>query len=245
MHPMKSVFIINAYNEIHHLPALIAEVKATAMACTTVLLVNNGSTDGTEKVIRDSGLPYIENAVNLGANAGFQSALKWALRERYDVFGGIAGNGKMLPSEAGRLLEPILSGRADYVTGSRFLQGGATINLPTFRKQSIPWVNKYVKFLTGQSVSDATGGYRAFKLDLIRRATFDWNAEWLRTYGLEYYLYCKVLMDPSVRWTEVPVTSRYPAKGVPYSKLSPGRDWYDMLKPWIVARLDGKGFTPA
>lgn len=38
-------------------------------------------------------------------------------------------------------------------------------------------------------------------------------------------------------------TMRYPESGKPYSKIRPGRGWYDMLKPWVVARCDRKGFN--
>jgi len=80
-------------------------------------------------------------------------------------------------------------------------------------------------------------------VDLVRRADFDWRAPWLASYGLEYYLYAKVLRDRRLRWLERPVTMRYPAAGR-YSKIRPGRDWWAMLRPWLRARLDGRGFRP-
>ena len=95
---------------------------------------------------------------------------------------------------------------------------------------------------TGVQLTDATCGYRAFKLDLIRRAQFDWWAPWLHTYGLEYYFYAKVILGQEIRWKEVPVTMRYPPRGQSYSKMRPFVEWWVMLKPWILARFDGKGF---
>ena len=90
-------------------------------------------------------------------------------------------------------------------------------------------------------MTDATCGFRAFRLDLIRRAEFNWHDPWLRTYGFEYYLYAKVLLDKALRWEEQPVTMRYPSAG-PFSKIRAGLDWYAMLKPWVAARFDGHGF---
>ncbi|OVE79620.1 hypothetical protein BVY02_02650, partial [bacterium J17] len=69
-------------------------------------------------------------------------------------------------------------------------------------------------------------------------------AEWLDTYGFEYYLYAKVLREESIRKKEVPVTMRYPEKGKRYSKIKPFKGWYEMLKPWVIASIDGKGFSP-
>jgi dolichol-phosphate mannosyltransferase len=171
----------------------------------------------------------------------YMRALDWALERGFDLFGTMAANGKMLPVEMPRLLDPLYRGQADYVTGSRFLEGGQSPNLPTFRRSAIPMVNRFVRLLTGARLTDATCGYRAFRLELLRRALFDWHAEWLYTYGLEYYIYAKVVLDGRTRWTEVPVTMRYPAEGR-YSKIRAGRDWYAMLKPWLVARLEARGF---
>jgi len=128
------------------------------------------------------------------------------------------------------------------VTGSRFLPGGASPNLPEFRRRTIPMVNAFVKSLTGATVTDATCGYAAYRLSLLLRADFDWHAPWLETYGFEYYLRAKVILDGTIRWREVPITMRYPELG-PYSKIQPFTGWWAMLRPWALARMDGRGFT--
>jgi dolichol-phosphate mannosyltransferase len=239
---MKIVFYVPVFNEIRALPQVLAEFRQAQLPDVTLLLVNNGSSDGSEQVVRSSGFPYIDVPKNLGVGYSHIRALDWALGEGFDIFGCMAANGKMLPSEMGRLLEPLLAGQADYVTGSRFLPGGDSPNLPAFRRSTIPMVNRFVQLLLGARLTDATCGYRAFWLEILRHARFDWHAAWLYTYGCEYYLYAKVLLDEHLRWREVPITMRYPAQGTPYSKIRPIRDWYAMLKPWVVARLEPTGF---
>lgn len=238
---MKSVFFIPVFNQAREFPTVLAELRSGTLPCDTVLLVNNGSSDGSEVMVRESGFPYLDLPRNRGVGYSYMLALDWALEHGYDVFGTMAGNGKMLPAEMPRVLDPVLRGEADYVTGSRFLEGGASPNLPAFRRRSIPLVNLFVRVWTGAALTDATCGYRAYRLDIIRQAKFDWHAPWLETYGIEYYIYAKVLIDRRWRWAERPVTMRYPPSG-PYSKIRAGRDWYAMLKPFAVARLDGKGF---
>lgn len=238
---MKSVFFMPVFNQARELPGVLAELRSGSLACDTVLLVNNGSSDGSETMVRESGIPYLDVPRNRGVGYSYMLALDWALKEGYDVFGTMASNGKMLPAEMPRVLEPVRRGEADYVTGSRFLAGGASPNLPAFRRRSIPMVNLFVRFWTGAALTDATCGYRAYRLDIIRQAKFDWHAPWLETYGIEYYVYAKVLIDRRWRWAECPITMRYPPSG-PYSKIRAGRDWYAMLKPFAIARLDGKGF---
>lgn len=240
---MKTVFFIPVFNQIEEFPTVLRELRETELACDTILLINNGSNDGSEKLVRESGYEYIDLPQNRGVGHAFMVAIDWALERGYEVLGALASNAKMLPSEMPRVLDPIFNGSADYVTGSRFLLGGDSPNLPTFRKTSIPLVNIFVKLLTGITVTDATCGYRAYKLEMFKRANFDWHAKWLDTYGFEYYLYAKVLLDDSIRWIEVPITMRYPGKGKRYSKIKPFKGWWEMIKPWLVARVDGKGFS--
>jgi glycosyltransferase involved in cell wall biosynthesis len=238
---MRVVFFAPVFDQVRELPRVLDEFAAARLPEVVLLLVNNGSRDGSERLVRESGHPYIDLPRNVGVGGAYMLALDWALARPVEVFGTLAANGKMLPAEIPRLVAPILAGAADYVSGSRFLAGGAAPHLPSFRRRAIPLVNLYVRWLTGAALTDATCGFRAFRLDLLRRAEFDWHARWLTTYGLEYYLYAKVLLDGRLRWTERPVTMRYPATG-PYSKIRAGRDWWEMLKPWMVARLDRLGF---
>jgi dolichol-phosphate mannosyltransferase len=240
---MKALFFVPVFNQVREFPRVLDEFAAASLCEVFLLLVNNGSDDGSEDLVRSSGHTYIDLARNQGVGGAYALALDWALERGVEIFGTMAANGKMLPAEIPRLLEPILAGEADYVTGSRFLPGGSSPNLPPFRRRSIPLVNLFVRAVTGATLTDATCGFRAFRLEILRRAEFDWHAPRLSTYGLEYYLYAKVLLDGRLRWTERSITMRYPAAGQ-YTKVRAGRDWYAMLKPWLVARLDGRGFRP-
>lgn len=240
---MRSCFFVPVYNQIQEFPAVLEELKKAVPACDEVLLVNNGSSDGSEELVRNSGYRFLDLPENRGIGYSFIRAIEWAMEQGFDVFGSMASNGKMLPAEMGRIIEPLRDGRVDYVTGSRFLPGGASPNLPGFRRTAIPMVGVFAYLLTGCKVTDATGGYRAFRLDLIKRANFDWRAEWLYGYSWEYYFYAKVLLDRKIKWTEVPITMRYPPAGRRYSKIKPFIGWYDMLRPWLRARIDGLGFA--
>ena len=240
---MKSLFFVPVFDQVEELPGLLAELTAAPLACDTLLFVNNGSTDGSAEMIHSSGFPFIDVPRNRGIGYGFMAAADWGLERGYGIFGVLAGNGKMLPVEMPRVLDPVRSGAADYVTGSRFLAGGASPNLPGFRRGTIPLVNLWVWALTGRHLTDSTCGYRCYRFDLLRRAAFDWHAPWLEGYGFEYYVYAKVLRDRNLRTMEVPITMRYPPSGRRYSKIRPLVGWWDMMKPFLRARLDGRGFS--
>lgn len=243
---MRAIFFIPAYNQLRQLPTVLREIEEARLDDVDFVIVNNGCTDGSAELIHDSGHAYIDSDVNRGVGFAYIRALQWALArgERYAIFGAMAANAKMLPAEIPRLIDPIREGRADYVSGSRFLEPGHHPNLPAFRRTSIPLVNLFVRLGCGHRLTDATNGFRAFRLDVIRRADWEIDDPSQYTYGFEYYLYAKFLRDPSLRCIEVPTTMRYPSAGK-YSHIRPGRDWYEMLKPWMRARLDGKGFRPA
>ncbi|MGH8926313.1 MAG: glycosyltransferase family 2 protein [Acidimicrobiia bacterium] len=235
-----TLIFVPIWNQATELPRVIREIRASSDG-VTFLLVNNGSSDGSGALIEQSGLPFVRIPVNQGIGYSFRVAFEFAKERGFTLFGSMAGNGKMIATEAARLIEPLRSGRADYVTGSRFLPGGAYPNLPPFRRWAIPLVNAVAWMTTGQRLSDATNGFRVFRLEILTAANFDLEAKWLRTYGFEYYVYAKALLDPRIRCLEVPSTMRYPEEGS-YSKIKPIRDWATMLRPWIQARFDGYGF---
>jgi dolichol-phosphate mannosyltransferase len=242
---MRSVFFLPVYNQVRELPRVLEELRGRPLACDEILLLDNGCDDGSERLVRESGFPFVDLPRNLGVGHGFMHAIDWALERRFDVFGSMAANGKMLASEMSRVVEPIRRDRADWVTGSRFLPGGSSPNLPAFRERAIPWVNRVAWLATGKRLTDATCGYRAFRLEILRRARFDWRAASLDGYGFEYYVYAKALRAPSLRCIEVPITMRYPEPGLRYSHIRPFVGWWDMLRPWAVARADGLGFGDA
>lgn len=237
----RTVFFLPIYNQVAELPQVLDEIDKARLWKVDFLLINNGSSDGSEELIRGSRHHRLEIDQNLGVGYSYIRAIEWALEQGYDFLGTMAANGKMIPSEIPRLLDPLQSGNAMYVSGSRFLSGTRSPNLPRFRRAAIPTVNSFAWAMTGKRLTDATNGFRAFRLSIMERATFDWHAEWLRTYAFEYYLYAKVLMDRELTTLEVATTMRYPAEGR-YSKIKPGRDWFAMLWPWVRARFDGHGF---
>ena len=237
----RTMFFLPVFNQVGEFPQVLEEIRHAKAGDVDFFFVNNGSTDGSEKLVADSGFPYLDVSRNRGVGYSYMLALDRALDMNYEFFGTMASNGKMDAREIPRLLEPLRRAEADYVSGSRFLGEGLAPNLPTFRRTTIPLVNVVARATTGRTLTDATNGFRAYRLDAIKHARFDWHQDWLWTYGLEYYIYAKFLRDKRMMCVEVPSSMRYPPSG-PYTKIRPGMDWWAMIRPWLAA-MRGPGFS--
>jgi dolichol-phosphate mannosyltransferase len=198
-----------------------------------LLVVDDGSTDGSLDNIERHNLTLIRNERNLGLGASIKKAFRYALDHGYKVIVILAGNGKDDPNEIDRLLEPILNGEADFVQGSRFLEGGAYGNMPLQRLLATKYIHPLVfSVLSGRRVTESTNGFRAFKTSILRDARIDWEQDWLDQYELEQYLHFKVLRLNYHR-VEVPVSKVYPTKGRGYTKVKAITGWWSMIKPLV------------
>lgn len=198
-----------------------------------VLLLDDGSTDGSLDNVEARGFNLIRNKSNEGLGASIKKALRYALENGYDVIVIMAGNGKDNPEEIERLLEPIAQDGCDFVQGSRFLNGGAYGNMPFYRLIATRHVHPILfSLLSGKRVTESTNGFRAFRTTILRDARVDWEQPWLDQYELEQYLHFKVVRLGYKR-TEVPVSKIYPSKGRGYTKVKPFSGWWSMIKPLV------------
>lgn len=202
-----------------------------------VLLVDDGSTDGTAEAMESGGLPVLRHETNRGLGAALKSGIERALAEGYEAVVVLAGNGKDDPAEIPRFLEALAAGH-DYVQGSRFRPGGRHQNLPLGRHLLIRAHCLFVRLLTGFPATDAVNGFRAYRLRLFRDERIDVWQPWLDRYEFESYLHYKVL-TLGYRVMEVPVSKTYPAPrpGLRYSHIRPVVDWWRILRPWVLLRL--------
>jgi dolichol-phosphate mannosyltransferase len=230
----KVLVAVLTYNEGEKLRRLLPRFRPGE--AYQLLFVDDGSTDGTGDFLQSGGYNVISHGANLGVGSGIRTAVGYAREKGLDVIVIMAANGKMLPEEIPRLVDPILGDRADYVQGSRNLAGGRSPNLPLFRKMAIWLFTRLANVVLGFKGTDVTCGFRAWRLAVLDAPGVDIAQSWLGRYEMEYYLHYKAIKS-GFRVIEVPVSMVYPEEGKNYSKIRPFTGWWSMARPWIFLTL--------
>jgi len=143
--------VIPAFNEAGAIASVIAELRA-AGAWHEILVVDDGSTDGTAEVAAGAGARVVKHPYNKGNGAAVKSAIRAATGEFILI---IDGDGQHKPEDALRLVSRL--GEYDLVVGARSseTQAGST------RRAGNAVLNRLASFLTGHPIPDLTSGFRA------------------------------------------------------------------------------------
>lgn len=224
-----------AYNEHVKLKSVIERfLKSPAFGKVDYLIVDDGSDDGTSEMIQSfagQGVATIKHSHRQGVGAAIRTAIKYAIKNGYDVVVIMAGNDKDNPDEIPIILAPILEKGFDLVQGSRYLGGNRVGgDMPFYRKWATRLHPALLSFFVGHTVTDSTNGFRAMRLALFKDSRIDIDQAWLNTYELEPYILFKTIRL-GYRFCEAPVTKIYPAKSLGYTKMKPIVGWWSILKP--------------
>lgn len=175
---------IPAYNEAETIGAVIQEIprEIPGVSRVTVLVVDDGSTDGTAAAARAAGADFIvRHRHNRGLAAAFQTGVDTALRLGADLIVNLDADGQYDPADIPALIRPILEGTADLVVGDR----------QVVRLAHFPWSKRWlsalgsavVRWASGLEVPDAPSGFRAYSreaaLRLIVLTDFSYTVEHL------------------------------------------------------------------
>src|SRR4029450_8015106 len=118
-----TLVFIPAWNEEGNLPAVLDELHRD-LPDVDVLVVDDGSTDGTADVAREHGAEVLSFGENRGLQAGIAAGYAWALEHDYAFCGRVDADGQHPVAEARGLLELVRSGETDVAVGSRVVSGG-------------------------------------------------------------------------------------------------------------------------
>jgi glycosyltransferase involved in cell wall biosynthesis len=159
-----TVVFIPAWNEEKSLPAVLAELAA-GLPAAEVLVIDDGSTDGTAAVARELGATVVSFGENRGLRTGIAAGYQEAHDRGYAYCGRVDADGQHPVDELARLLELVRTDRCDVAVGSRFAEGdgyGAERYEPSrARRFGINLLQRAMHLRLGRPFHDPTSGMAA------------------------------------------------------------------------------------
>jgi len=230
--------IVPTYNEAGNVRKTVERVR-TAVPPADVLVVDDNSPDGTGQIADrlaelDEHVHVLHRPGKAGLGAAYVAGFRWGLDRDHDVLVEMDADGSHQPEELPRLLAALEG--ADLVLGSRYVPGGRVVNWSRHREMLSRGGNVYARLALGVPMRDATGGYRAFRADALRR---------LDLYDVASQGYCFQVdlvwraVQSGLRVVEVPITFIERVEGT--SKMSSAIVFEALVKVtgWGVARRFG------
>ena len=184
---MKIGILIVAYNAQDTLGKVLDRIPVDFIKQIDAILVcDDASTDDTHKV----GLSYqsksqlpltiVRHEINLGYGGNQKTGYQWALEKNLDLVVLLHGDGQYAPEYLPQMVEPIVSGRADVVFGSRMItQGGARQGgMPLYKFVGNKILTTLQNRLAKVSLTEWHSGYRAYSVASLRKINFLKNSDY-------------------------------------------------------------------
>ncbi|MDA8084406.1 MAG: glycosyltransferase family 2 protein [Nitrospiraceae bacterium] len=212
---MKYLVVLPAFNEAHTIGSVIREIRTSA-PFADIVVINDGSTDGTAGIASAGGAMVVNLPFNLGYGAALQTGFRFGVRGGYDLIIMMDADGQHNPASVGSLIEAMREHNADVVIGSRFLQGSYRMSVA--RKIGSRIFSHIARAYTGIRITDPTSGFQ-----LLNREAFAYLAEG-DNYPLDYpdVNIIMALHKRDFRIAEAPVVM---------TENSTGKSMHDGLRP--------------
>ena len=184
---MKIGILIVAYNAQDTLAKVLDRISPEfGMQIDSILVCDDASTDDTHSV----GLQYQSNSrlpltivhheINLGYGGNQKTGYQWAIEKNLDLVVLLHGDGQYAPEYLPQVVEPIVSGRADVVFGSRMItHGGARQGgMPLYKFVGNKILTTLQNRLAEVSLTEWHSGYRAYSVAALRKVNFLKNSDY-------------------------------------------------------------------
>jgi len=201
--PVRLLVILPALNEAATIQAVLGRVPRNIPGIDSVeiLVVDDGSTDDTVKLTLEAGASVISHGKNRGVGAAMQTGLDEAVRREVDFAVNVDSDGQFAPEDIPKLLEPLISGKTDFATASRFKDPALVPVMPLVKRMGNWGMARMVSYIVGQQFADVSCGYRAYTretlLQLVLSGAFTYTQEMLLVLG-----------QKGLRMLEVPMAVR-------------------------------------
>lgn len=163
--PGRGIVVIPAYNEEDTIAEVVGGLAAERLG-VDILVVNDGSTDGTGSILEGLPAAVVTHPVNLGYGAAVQTGMLYAVRGGYDFLALMDADGQHVPSQVRLLFEELGKGW-DIVIGSRFTGDADVYKVPVLRRTGIRFFSLLARALGGIRIRDVTSGFQAMRRNVF------------------------------------------------------------------------------
>jgi dolichol-phosphate mannosyltransferase len=170
----RALVVIPTFNEAENIPRLIPMILR--QGTLDVLVVDDGSPDGTSAIVRDIGAkdPRVHLIVRdkkQGLGTAYVAGFRFAIQNGYDVVFEMDADFSHDPNEIPAFLNAVKE--ADLVIGSRYKNGVRVLNWPINRLLLSYFANVYTRILIGLPLHDATGGFKCYRRAVLEAIDLD------------------------------------------------------------------------
>lgn len=164
------------FNEVKTIERIVATVLATPLENKEIIIVDDGSTDGTRDILRSRVEPLVWKVIYHDVNQGKGAALRTGIAAAEgDVVMVQDADLEYDPNDYEALLEPIRQDRADVVYGSRFMGGDAVRVLFFWHSMGNKFLTLLSNMMTNLTFTDIETGYKVFKREIIQQISIKEN----------------------------------------------------------------------
>ena len=173
----KTLVIIPTYNERENVGSALTLIMQQP-GLLDVLVVDDGSPDGTPAVVREVAKQFsgrvmmLERDGKQGLGTAYLEGFKYALEHGYDMICGMDADLSHNPDDLPRLLKPVLEGSADMAIGSRYIGGVRIVNWPLSRLMLSYCAGIYTRVITRLPVRDVTAGFLCYRRSVLEALDF-------------------------------------------------------------------------
>lgn len=171
----RALVIIPTFNELENIQAIIPEVLLQDH-CIEVLVVDDNSPDGTADVVKalmssNPRIHLLQRPGKMGLGTAYVAGFRYAIKEGFDYVCEMDADFSHDPKILPEFLEAI--GQYDLILGSRYIKGVNVINWPMKRLLLSYFANQYTRIITGMPVKDSTGGFKCFRVEVLKSINLD------------------------------------------------------------------------
>ena len=227
-----SLVVIPTYNEAESIGLILDALKNLEL---DVLVIDDGSPDGTADIVRMHGVEVIEREGKQGLGSAYRTGFSIALQRGYSYVIEMDADGSHQIQDLEKMMEWI--GSADLLIGSRYVKDGAVTNWSKFRENLSKTANLYSTILLSLGIKDSTSGFRIYTSELLNKM----EISTIRSEGYCFQIeMTRRAISRGGSVAEIPITFIERAHGVSKMSFAIALEAVLRITAWGALRLIGR-----